>query len=112
MLRGYFCNTLAKRINIALVGNPNSGKTSLFNALTGLNQKVGNFPGVTVDKKTGHTKISHDIDATLIDLPGTYSLYPRRADEWVAYKVLLNQDESIKADLVLLVADASPSISI
>ena len=107
MLRGYFCNTLAKRINIALVGNPNSGKTSLFNALTGLNQKVGNFPGVTVDKKTGHTKISHDIDATLIDLPGTYSLYPRRADEWVAYKVLLNQDESIKADLVLLVADAS-----
>ncbi len=107
MLRGYFCNTLAKRINIALVGNPNSGKTSLFNALTGLNQKVGNFPGVTVDKKTGHTKISQDIDATLIDLPGTYSLYPRRADEWVAYKVLLNQDESIKADLVLLVADAS-----
>jgi len=98
---------LAKRINIALVGNPNSGKTSLFNALTGLNQKVGNFPGVTVDKKTGHTKISDNIDATLIDLPGTYSLYPRRADEWVAYKVLLNQDETIKPDMILLVADAS-----
>lgn len=90
-----------------MVGNPNSGKTSLFNALTGLNQQVGNFPGVTVDKKTGNTKISNDIEATLIDLPGTYSLYPRRADEWVAYKVLLNQDKSVKPDMILLVADAS-----
>ncbi len=98
---------MRKKINIALVGNPNSGKSSLFNALTGLNQKVGNFPGVTVDKKTGHCKISADTDAVLIDLPGTYSLYPRRADEWVAYKVLLNQDTEIKPDMVVLVADAS-----
>jgi ferrous iron transport protein B len=79
-------------IHIALVGNPNSGKTSLFNALTGLNQKVGNFPGVTVDKKTGHVKLEEGFQAALIDLPGTYSLYPRRSDEWVAYKVLMGAD--------------------
>ena len=98
---------MKKKINIALVGNPNSGKSSLFNVLTGLNQKVGNFPGVTVDKKTGQCVISETLTATFIDLPGTYSLYPKRADEWVAYKVLLQQDEDIKPDMVLLVADAS-----
>jgi ferrous iron transport protein B len=98
---------LAKQINIALVGNPNSGKSSLFNYLTGLNQQVGNFPGVTVDKKMGQSKIAPGLNATVIDLPGSYSLYPKRSDEWVAYKVLLNQDETIKPDMVLLVADAS-----
>ncbi len=100
-------NLLSKKINIALVGNPNSGKTSLFNALTGLNQQVGNFPGVTVDKKTGSCKISENIDATIIDLPGTYSLYPKRSDEWVAYNVLMGEDEDIKPDMIVLVADAS-----
>ena len=99
--------TTTKNIQIALVGNPNSGKTSLFNSLTGLNQKVGNFPGVTVDKKTGLCEISPSLTATLIDLPGTYSLYPRREDEWVAYRVLMAQDEEVKPDLVVLVADAS-----
>ncbi len=95
-------------VHIALVGNPNSGKTSLFNALTGLNQQVGNFPGVTVDKKTGSIDLDEDTRAELIDLPGTYSLYPRRSDEWVAYKVLMNADsEEVKPDMVLLVADAS-----
>lgn len=94
-------------LNIALVGNPNSGKSSLFNALTGLNQKVGNFPGVTVDKKTGISRISDTLTAKIIDLPGTYSLYPKRHDEWVAYKVLLEQDPKIKADVIVLVADAS-----
>ena len=89
------------------MGNPNSGKTSLFNALTGLNQKVGNFPGVTVDKKTGILNLGNGVPTKIIDLPGTYSLYPRRTDEWVAYKVLMNADQDIKADLVLLVADAS-----
>lgn len=89
------------------MGNPNSGKTSLFNALTGLNQKVGNFPGVTVDKKTGHIALDANTDAALIDLPGTYSLYPRRGDEWVAYKVLMGADTDIRTDVVLLVADAS-----
>ena len=95
------------KINIALVGNPNSGKSSLFNALTGLNQKVGNFPGVTVDKKTGTCKISEDVNATIIDLPGTYSLYPKRADEWVAYKVMMGEDKSVQPDMIVLVADAS-----
>ncbi len=93
-------------IHIALVGNPNSGKSSLFNALTGLHQKVGNFPGVTVDKKTGDLAIG-PYDTTLIDLPGTYSFYPKREDEWVAYKVLMGVDEQVKTDVILLVADAS-----
>jgi len=89
------------------VGNPNSGKSSIFNALTGLHQQVGNFPGVTVDKKTGTLQLPDASNTTLIDLPGTYSLYPRRADEWVAYKVLMGTDESVTTDAVLLVADAS-----
>lgn len=94
-------------LHIALVGNPNSGKSSLFNALTGLNQQVGNFPGVTVDKKTGSTIFADGKKATIIDLPGTYSLHPRRLDEWVSYKVLIGQDEAIKADVIVAVADAS-----
>ncbi len=95
------------KLHIALVGNPNSGKTSLFNCLTGLNQKVGNFPGVTVDKKAGITSLSAGVSAEVIDLPGSYSLYPRRMDEWVSYRVLLNQDKEIRADVVVAVADAS-----
>jgi ferrous iron transport protein B len=95
-----------KQLHISLVGNPNSGKTSLFNALTGLNQKVGNFPGVTVDKKTGSIVLDDGTPIELIDLPGTYSLYPRRTDEWVSYKVLMDADD-VKPDVVLLVADAS-----
>lgn len=94
-------------IHIALVGNPNSGKTSLFNALTGMHQKVGNFPGVTVDKKVGHCEIAPNMSAVVIDLPGTYSLYPRREDEWVAYRVLMQQDKKIHPNMVVLVADAS-----
>lgn len=96
-----------KQLHIALVGNPNSGKSSLFNSLTGLNQKVGNFPGVTVDKKTGVSKISEKLSAKIIDLPGTYSLYPKRNDEWVSYKVLLDEDKDVKADMIVLIADAS-----
>ncbi len=99
---------MSKRtLNIALVGNPNCGKSSLFNALTGMNQKVGNFPGVTVDKKMGSGSISPQLNARFIDLPGAYSLYPRREDEWVVYKVLMNQDGEVHPDLVILVADAS-----
>src|ERR1700749_2074814 len=98
---------MQRPFTISLVGNPNSGKSSLFNALTGLNQKVGNFPGVTVDKKTGHISLEQNLPVELIDLPGTYSLYPRRSDEWVAYKVLMGADKDINADVVLLVADAS-----
>ena len=98
---------IKKTIHIALVGNPNSGKTSLFNVLTGLHQKTGNFPGVTVDKKTGTTAISTTLTGNIIDLPGTYSLYPKRLDEWVSYRVLLNQDKDIRADVFVVVVDAS-----
>ena len=72
-----------------------------------MRQKVGNFPGVTVDKKTGLSNLAPGIDANIIDLPGTYSLYPKRADEWVTYRVLLNQDETVKPSLIVLLADAS-----
>lgn len=74
--------------------------------LTGLNQKVGNFPGVTIDKKSGTTSISAEISANIIDLPGTYSLYPKREDEWVSYRVLMQQDK-LMPDMIVLVADAS-----
>ncbi len=97
---------MKKQISIALVGNPNSGKSSLFNSLTGLNQKVGNFPGVTVDKKTGYSRISDSLSATVMDLPGMYSLYPRRDDEWVSYKILL-EEKTNPVDVILLVTDAS-----
>ena len=92
---------------IALVGNPNSGKSSLFNALTGLNQKVGNFPGVTVDKKTGICNIAEHRKAIIIDLPGTYSLYPKSEDERVTYEVLINNKNQDYPDLVVVIADAS-----
>ncbi len=98
---------MSNLLNIALVGNPNSGKSSLFNVLTGLNQQVGNFPGVTVDKKVGKSTISDKHKVNIIDLPGTYSLYPKREDEWVAYNVLMMQDATVQPDIVLLVADAS-----
>lgn len=72
-----------------------------------MNQKVGNFPGVTVDKKTGTTTISETLTGNIIDLPGSYSLYPKRMDEWVSYRVLLNQDKEIHADICVVVVDAS-----
>lgn len=96
-----------EQLHIALLGNPNSGKSSLFNALTGLKQKVGNFPGVTVDKKSGVSKISESLTANIIDLPGTYSLYPRRGDEWVSYNVMMNPGTAEKPELYVLIVDAS-----
>jgi ferrous iron transport protein B len=98
---------MQQRLNIALVGNPNSGKSSLFNALTGLNQKVGNFPGVTVDKKTGSCRLQEGLSAEIIDLPGTYSLYPKGADEMVTYDILINPGSKYKPDIVVVIADAS-----
>jgi len=90
-----------------LVGNPNCGKTSLFNALTGLNQKVSNFPGTTVDKKMGEAWLSPKVKLQIIDLPGTYSLYPKSADELVTYEILRNKSETNFPDLVIFIADAS-----
>jgi len=96
-----------KKLHIGLVGNPNSGKSSLFNCLTGLNQKVGNFPGVTVELKVGDAKIDDSLWAEFIDLPGTYSLYPRRHDEQVTYDVLLNEDHEEHPDILVVIVDAS-----
>lgn len=91
---------------IALIGNPNTGKTSLFNALTGLNQHVGNFPGVTVDKKSGNLKIdNHSVE--LIDLPGTYSIYPRSLDEKVVYDIFSSNNHPDFPDAICVVVDAS-----
>lgn len=94
-------------IKVALVGNPNSGKSTLFNALTGLNQKTGNFPGVTVDKKSGFSKLDPAVTAEFIDLPGTYSLYPKSLDERVAFEVLCNSENPDHPDVTIIVADAS-----
>ena len=98
----------AKTRTIALVGNPNAGKTTLFNALTGLRQKVGNYPGVTVEKKEGRAKLTGEVEATILDLPGTYSLAPKSPDEEVARDVLLGLRADTPApDAVLIVVDAS-----
>ena len=90
---------------IALVGNPNSGKSSVFNQLTGLRQKVGNFPGVTVDKKVGNISFASSDAAILIDFPGTYSLYPTSMDERVVLEVLTNPEDINYPDAVLYLAD-------
>ncbi len=92
---------------IALVGNPNSGKTSLFNQLTGLRQKTGNFAGVTVDKKTGLCALDRDTDALILDLPGTYSLYPKSLDEQVVLDVLANPENRDHPKVIVVVVDAS-----
>lgn len=96
-----------ERPKIALVGNPNSGKSTLFNLLTGLNQKTGNFPGVTVDKKSGFAKLPDGTTAEIIDLPGTYSVYPKTLDEQVVQDVLLNPHHPQHPDKVVVVTDAS-----
>ncbi len=98
---------MKQEINIALIGNPNTGKSSLFNALTGLNQKVGNFPGVTVDKLIGHYKIDDNFSARIIDLPGTYSLYPRSQDEQIALQVLGSPANPDFPRVVVVVVDAT-----
>ena len=98
---------IGNKPNIALIGNPNSGKSSLFNLLTGLRQKVGNFPGVTVEKKEGGFTLPNKQDCIVLDLPGTYSLYPRRSDEWVSYKQLMTPEKGESIDLAVVVVDAS-----
>ena len=90
----------------ALVGNPNAGKTSVFNLLTGLNQKVGNYPGITVDKKWGHFNYQ-GTDVELLDLPGLYSIYPKSQDEEVVFQVLRQKDHRDHPNLVIVVMDAT-----
>ena len=94
-------------LRIALIGNPNSGKTSLFNQLTGLNQKVGNFPGVTVDRKTGVAQLTATQRAEIIDLPGTYSLYPKSLDEKVITDLLYDRSADSYPDFVVVTVDAN-----
>lgn len=96
-----------KNLHIGLVGNPNSGKSSLFNCLTGLHQQVGNFPGVTVELKVGEAKIDDNLRAEFLDLPGTYSLYPRRHDEQVTYDVLINEEHEEHPNILVVIVDAS-----
>ncbi|MFS2188269.1 ferrous iron transport protein B [Mucilaginibacter sp. Mucisp84] len=94
-------------IRVALVGNPNTGKSTLFNILTGLNQKIGNFPGVTVDKKTGFCQLPDGRTAEIIDLPGTYSIYPKSKDESIVFSVLADKSKGMVPDLVVVILDAS-----
>ncbi|WP_316746844.1 ferrous iron transport protein B [Pedobacter gandavensis] len=94
-------------MKIALVGNPNTGKSTLFNLLTGLNQKIGNFPGITVDKKVGFCKLADGKVAEIIDLPGTYSLYPKSKDESIVFQVLADKSNASYPDVIVLVADAT-----
>jgi len=94
-------------LKIALIGNPNTGKSTLFNALAGLQSRVGNYPGVTVEKKIGHMRWG-DRNVQLIDLPGTYSLAPRSLDEMVAVNVLLGRQKDVGSpDAVICILDAS-----
>ena len=91
---------------IALIGNPNSGKSSLFNLLTGLQQKTGNFPGVTVERVSGQIRLADGAAISVTDFPGTYSLYPTSLDEQVVFDVLSNPNHPDYPDLVIYVADA------
>ena len=96
---------MAKQFNVALIGNPNTGKTSVFNQLTGLNQKVGNYPGITVEKKQGICKLPRGVKALILDLPGTYSLNASSLDENVVIELLLNKNDKDFPDVAVVVAD-------
>ncbi|MBL4654420.1 MAG: ferrous iron transport protein B [Bacteroidia bacterium] len=101
-----------KKVKIALVGNPNSGKSTLFNVLTGLKQNTANFPGITVDKKIGTCTLNHlqgknHTFAEIIDLPGTYSLYPKSIEEQIAVGIISNPAHKYHPDIIICIADAS-----
>ena len=94
-----------KRLSVALIGNPNAGKSTIFNMLTGLRQYVSNFPGVTVDKKIGVFQLNSGEKVDLIDLPGIYSLFPNSKDEKLVVDIVTDPDNSVYPDLVVYVAD-------
>ena len=96
---------MSTTLNVALIGNPNTGKTSVFNALTGLNQKVGNYPGITVEKKQGSCRLDRTTKAHIIDLPGTYSLNASSMDESVVVELLLNKNDKDYPDVAVVVSD-------
>ncbi len=96
---------MAKQINVALIGNPNTGKTSVFNQLTGLNQQVGNYPGITVEKKEGICKLPRNLKAHILDLPGTYSLNASSLDENMVIELLLNKNDKDYPDVAVVVSD-------
>ena len=95
----------SKNINVALIGNPNTGKTSVFNALTGMHQQVGNYPGITVEKKIGYYKLPNGTKANILDLPGTYSLNASSIDENVVIELLLNKNDELYPDVAVVVTD-------
>ena len=96
---------MSKNINVALIGNPNTGKSSVFNHLTGLNQKTGNYPGITVEKRQGVCKLPRGVKATVLDLPGTYSLNASSLDENVVIELLLNKNDKDYPDVAVVVSD-------
>lgn len=96
---------MSKNINVALIGNPNTGKTSVFNQLTGLNQKVGNYPGITVEKKEGICKLPRGVKAHILDLPGTYSLNTTSLDESLVVELLLNKNDKDYPDVAVVISD-------
>lgn len=96
---------MARQINVALIGNPNTGKTSVFNRLTGLNQKVGNYPGITVEKKEGVCKLNRTLKGHVLDLPGTYSLNASSLDENMVIELLLNKNDRDFPDVAIVVAE-------
>jgi ferrous iron transport protein B len=98
---------LAKTPKIALIGNPNAGKSSLFNSLTGLNQKTGNFPGVTMEKLTGIWELEPKRPVEILDLPGIYSIYPKSIDEELVINILADPSHPDFPDMAIVVADAS-----
>ena len=96
---------MSKQLNVALIGNPNTGKTSVFNRLTGLNQKVGNYPGITVEKKEGVCKLPRGVKAHILDLPGTYSLNASSLDENLVIELLLNKNDKDYPDVAVVISD-------
>ena len=99
---------LASSRLVAIVGPPNSGKSTLFNRLTGLRQRVANFPGVTVEHRLGKAQVGGHFDVDLVDLPGIYSLSPRSEDERVAYDVLHGRMAGLpRLDAILLILDST-----